>query len=88
MQGRLPRGSRAVAALIAIVGALLAPQAAGAAIDSVFGGDVSCTAQSDGVRFCGSSSPRSTTKPSTASRSTSTSPSRPRRLPAPTATTR
>ncbi len=62
MQGRLPRGSRAVAALIAIVGALLAPQAAGAAIDSVFGGDVGCTTQSDGIRFCGSPSPRSTTK--------------------------
>ena len=28
----------------------------------MFGGDVACTVQGDGVRFCGSSSPRSTTK--------------------------
>lgn len=41
---------------------LLLPVSAQADITSVFGGDVSCTNQPDGVRFCGSTSPRSTTK--------------------------
>jgi hypothetical protein len=41
---------------------LLLPAAAQAEIDTVFGGDVACTAQPDGVRFCGSASPRSTTE--------------------------
>ena len=61
MQGRLP-GARMMAALVVVTGTLLVPQAASAAIDSVFGGDVSCNVQGDGVRFCGSSSPRSTTQ--------------------------
>jgi Acetyl xylan esterase (AXE1) len=61
MQGRLP-GTRTIVALAMVVAALVVPQAAAAAIGSVFGGDVSCSVQADGVRFCGSSSPRSTTK--------------------------
>ena len=56
----LPVG-RKFLVLAAAVGALLVPQAADAAIPSVFGGDVPCTVQGDGVRFCGSSAPRSTT---------------------------
>jgi hypothetical protein len=39
----------------------MAPQAAQATITDVFNGDVSCTVQGDGVRFCGSDAPRSTT---------------------------
>ena len=42
--------------------AAVAPASASAEIGSVFGGDVACTAQPDGVRFCGSTAPRSTTK--------------------------
>ena len=61
MQGRFP-GARTMAPLAVVAGALLVPQAASAAIGSVFGGDVSCNVQGDGVRFCGSSSPRSTTR--------------------------
>src|SRR6185295_8095651 len=45
--------------LLALVAGLVAPSAAQAAIDSALG--VSCTVQSDGVRFCGSNAPRSTT---------------------------
>jgi predicted acyl esterase len=41
---------------------LLAPAGAQAEVSSVFGGDVACATQPDGVRFCGSTSPRSTTK--------------------------
>lgn len=48
--------------LAAFVAALLAPAAAEAAITDVFGGDVICAEQPDGVRFCGSSAPRSTTE--------------------------
>jgi Acetyl xylan esterase (AXE1) len=40
---------------------LLAAPAADAAIPSVFGGDVSCSVQGGGARFCGGTSPRSTT---------------------------
>lgn len=47
---------------VAIAAALIAAPTAGAAIPSVFNGDVSCAVQGDGVRFCGSTSPRSTTK--------------------------
>jgi hypothetical protein len=46
-------------ALIALAVALAAPSAAHAAIGSALG--VSCTVQANGVRFCGSSAPRSTT---------------------------
>ena len=57
------RALRRIGAIGGFVVAMLAgPAAADAAITSVFGGDVSCTVQDDGVRFCGSSSPRSTTK--------------------------
>ena len=60
MQGRLGAGK--LVALIVVAGALLAPQAASADITSVFGGDVGCTTESDGVRFCdlGSDPARST----------------------------
>jgi hypothetical protein len=53
---------RRIAALIAASAALIWAPAADAAITSVFDGDVSCTTRADGVRFCGSTSPRSTTK--------------------------
>jgi Acetyl xylan esterase (AXE1)/X-Pro dipeptidyl-peptidase C-terminal non-catalytic domain len=49
---------RCLWALIAVVASLAVPSAAQAAIGTALG--VSCTVQSDGVRFCGSSSPRST----------------------------
>src|SRR5262249_4643359 len=39
---------------------LLLASVADAAITAVFDGAVACTVQGDGVRFCGSSSPRST----------------------------
>jgi predicted acyl esterase len=60
MQGRLGAGK--LVALVVVVGALVAPQVASAAITSVFGGHVDCTPQSDGVRFCdvGSDPERST----------------------------
>lgn len=51
-------GSVVAAALVS----LLAPAPAPAAISSVFGGAVSCTAGADGVRFCGSDQPRSTVR--------------------------
>jgi hypothetical protein len=44
--------------LVALVAALVAPSAAQAAITSALG--VACTVQADGVRFCGSTAPRST----------------------------
>ncbi|MFN8160649.1 MAG: acetylxylan esterase [Solirubrobacterales bacterium] len=51
---------RKLVGLSAMLAALvLAPQAH-ATISSVFEGELSCTVQGDGVRFCGSSSPRST----------------------------
>ncbi len=50
-----------VAIVIAAILALAAAPAASASMTSVFGGDVSCATQQDGVRFCGSASPRSTT---------------------------
>ena len=59
MLDSLPGGKKFVV-LVATLGALLVPQAANAAIPSVFGGAVTCTVQPDNVRFCGSSSPRST----------------------------
>ena len=53
----------AVATATTVTAALLAVAgAAQAAIPSVLGGDVSCEAQADGVRFCGSDTPRSTSK--------------------------
>jgi predicted acyl esterase len=55
-------GGRKLIVLAGCVGALIAPAAAQADIASVFGGDVACTVQGNGVRFCGSTSPRSTTK--------------------------
>ena len=54
--------ARALLLLVAVAGALIAPQAASAEITSVFGGDVACATSSDGIRSCGSDSPRSTTK--------------------------
>ncbi len=62
MLGRLPAGTKYVIALGAALVGLAAPQVAQAAIPTVLGGDVACNAQSDGVRFCGSDSPRSTSK--------------------------
>ena len=50
-----------IAVSVVFAGLIFAP-AASADITSVFNGDVSCAVQSDGVRFCGSTSPRSTTK--------------------------
>ena len=50
-----------IAVSIVFAGLIFAP-AANAAITSVFGGDVSCAVQGDGVRFCGNTSPRSTSK--------------------------
>ena len=50
-----------IAVSIVVAGLIFAP-AANAAITSVFGGDVSCAVQGDGVRFCGNTSPRSTSK--------------------------
>ncbi len=50
-----------IAVSVVFAGLVCAP-AANATITSVFGGDVSCAVQSDGVRFCGNTSPRSTTK--------------------------
>lgn len=65
MRGELARTRELVAtaavAAVLIAGGLLAPQPAQASIASVFGGDVSCSVRSDGVRYCGSDSPRSTT---------------------------
>ncbi len=48
--------------LVACASALALPAAASAAIPSVFAGQVACTVQPDGVRFCGSTEPRSTVK--------------------------
>ena len=55
-------GGRRLVALGVIGAALIAPAAASAEITSVFGGDVECTTESDGVRFCdlGSDPTRST----------------------------
>jgi predicted acyl esterase len=50
-----------IAVSVVFAGLIFAP-AANAAITSVFNGDVSCAEQSDGVRFCGSTTPRSTSK--------------------------
>lgn len=44
---------RSLFALLLVAGALLIPASASAAIPSVLGGDVSCSVQSGGVRFCG-----------------------------------
>lgn len=49
---------RAAVAAVVCLGALLIPQAADATISNALG--VSCTVEGDGVRFCGSTSPRST----------------------------
>jgi predicted acyl esterase len=51
----------ALPALIATAMMLTFAPAASAEIPNVFGGDVTCEVQGDGVRFCGSTSPRSTT---------------------------
>lgn len=47
--------------LIALTALLLVPSAH-AAITAVFDGALSCTVQADGVRFCGSTNPRSTVR--------------------------
>jgi predicted acyl esterase len=52
---------KVIAVSVVFAGLIFAP-AANATINSVFGGDVSCTVLGDGVRFCGNESPRSTTK--------------------------
>ena len=51
MQGRIK--ARTAIALALAAAAVVAPQTASAAIDDVFGGQVECTEQGDGVRFCG-----------------------------------
>ncbi|MCB0875284.1 MAG: acetylxylan esterase [Solirubrobacterales bacterium] len=56
------RVSKKLIVFAAFAAALVAPQAAQATISSVFDGDVACTVQGDGVRFCGSSTPRSTSE--------------------------
>jgi hypothetical protein len=53
---------RKLAGLIVAIAVLVVVPSAAADIGSVFGGDVSCSVQSNGVRFCGNTSPRSTTK--------------------------
>ena len=53
---------RKLAGAIAAIAFFASASSASADITSVFKGDVTCAVQSDGVRFCGSSSPRSTTK--------------------------
>lgn len=53
-------GGRKLIVLAACAGAMVTPAAAQAAIPSVLGGDVTCEAQENGVRFCGSTAPRST----------------------------
>lgn len=58
-------GPRKLIVLCASLAALVAPAAAQAAIPSVLGAagtDVACAVQADGVRFCGSDAPRSTSK--------------------------
>src|SRR5690606_36913134 len=52
----------AAAMALSLVAALIVASPARAEIGSVFGGDIACTVQGDGVRFCGSDAPRSTTK--------------------------
>src|SRR6516165_7260297 len=52
---------RKLTVLLVLISALALAPAARADITSVFGGAVSCTTQGNGVRFCGSTSPRSTT---------------------------
>lgn len=56
--------ARGLITLLAAGAALLAPQAASAAISDVFDGDVECQIQGDGVRFCSNfgAEVRSTTK--------------------------
>jgi hypothetical protein len=49
-------------ALVCLLSALVLPAPAAAQIGSVFGTDVACTLQPDGNRFCGNTSPRSTTR--------------------------
>jgi predicted acyl esterase len=55
-------GGRKLIVLAGCVGALVVPSAAQADIPSVLGGDVTCAVEPSGVRFCGSTSPRSTSK--------------------------
>lgn len=64
MHGRTSRGLRTLIAVALSAVGLTVPQAASAAIDDVFGGDVDCQVQGDGVRFCSNFGPdvRSTTK--------------------------
>ncbi len=52
---------RKAAVLSVLLGSLVLVPSADAVIPDVFGGDVSCSVAGDGVRECGSSSPRSTT---------------------------
>ena len=52
---------RKLTVLLVLISALSLAPATRADITSVFGGAVSCTPQGNGVRFCGSTSPRSTT---------------------------
>src|SRR3954451_18671938 len=57
-----PRGQRYAIACTLVVCAMVLPAGAGAEVTSVFGGDVACATRPDGVRFCGSTETRSTTK--------------------------
>ena len=61
MRGTCSGAWKLAASAVAAI-ALIAPAGAGAAIDDVFGGDVGCTTEPDGVRFCnvGSDPARST----------------------------
>jgi dienelactone hydrolase len=58
----MPRPLRCLLVCALLACAAAAPATAEAEIASVFGGEVSCTAQPSGVRFCGSTEPRSTAK--------------------------
>lgn len=53
---------RRLAGWIVAMACLAGAAPASASITSVFNGDVSCAVQGNGVRFCGSNAPRSTTK--------------------------
>jgi dienelactone hydrolase len=61
MQGTNRRAGL-IAAIAAGAATLAVAPAAQGSIASVFAGDVACTVQGDGVRFCGSDAPRSTTR--------------------------
>jgi predicted acyl esterase len=57
-----PRRLTGFACAVLAGAALWGPAAASAEVSSVFGGEVACSMQPSGVRFCGSTEPRSTAK--------------------------